>query len=114
MGDAPSCPLSSLCGSPSIKYSFTLFQPPWNACFCALQDDFLGQSLIDDIAHALGTGLRRKGQAALLDVLDLAHDIQGKGVDAQGRQGDIDTLILKFIDQEIHDALADALIIAGA
>ena len=79
----------------------------------AIQDNFLCQSLIDDIAHPLGTGFRCKGQAALFYVLHLAHDIQRKGVDAQRRKTDIDILILKFIDQEIDDA-GELRIITGA
>ena len=44
----------------------------------AIQDNFLCQSLIDNIAHPLGTGFRCKGQAALFYVLHLAHDHPAK------------------------------------
>ena len=79
---------------------------------CTIQDNFLCQSLIDDVAHPLGTGFRCKGQTALFYVLHLAHDIQRKGIDTQRRKTDIDILILKFIDQEVDDA-GELRIIAG-
>ena len=54
-------------------------------------------------------GLRCKGQAALFDVLHLAHNIQGKCIDPQGRQGDIYTFVLELINQEIYKLLQDLL-----
>ena len=68
----------------------------------SFQNNFLGQSLVDHVPETLGTGLRRKGQAALADILYLAHDVQGKGVNAKGRQGNVDAFISKGVDEEIY------------
>ena len=41
----------------------------------AFQNDFFGQSLIDHVPKTLTAGFRGKGEAALFDILYLAHDI---------------------------------------
>ena len=76
-------------------------------------DIFLCQSLIDNISQSLGTRLRSEGQAALLNILDLAHNVKGESVDTQGRQGDIDAFAVEGIDQECHKLL-EASVVTGA
>ena len=68
----------------------------------SFQNDFLSQSLVDHVPETLGTGLWRKGQAALADILYLAHNVQGKGVNSKGRQGNVDALISKGVNEEIY------------
>ena len=51
--------------------------------FTGGQKVFFGDALIDDVAQALGPRFRRKGQAALSDLLYLLGDVDGEAVDAQ-------------------------------
>ena len=57
------------------------------------------QPLVDHVPQTLGACLRRKCQAAFADILNLAHDIQRKGIDPKGRQGNIDSFLLKRFNQ---------------
>ena len=70
-----------------------------------MKDIFLCKSLVDHIAETLGTGLRRKGKAAFLYILYLAHNVQRKGVNTQRRKGNIYCLIPELIDQEVYKFL---------
>ena len=70
-----------------------------------LQYHFFGQPLIDDVTQSLGTRLRRKGKAALFHILHLAHNVQRKCVNTQGRQGYIHAFALEFVNEEIDQAL---------
>ena len=78
-----------------------------------LENDLLREPLVDHVPKPLGAGLRREGDAALFYILHLAHHIQGKGVDAQGRQGNIDALAVEGVDEEIHQPLQLG-VVAGA
>ena len=75
-----------------------------------VQDIFLGKALIDDVSEALGACLRRKGKAALLDILHLAHNVEGERVDTQGRKGNIHALSVECVDQEGNKFLKAAVI----
>ena len=78
-----------------------------------MKDIFLGKSLVDHITKTLRSRLRSKSQAAFLDILHLAHDIQGKSIDSKRRQGNIDCLITEFIDQEVYDFF-ELTVVTGA
>ena len=81
---------------------------------CTAQNVFFPQPLIDHIPHPLGTAFRRKGQRAFLHILHLAHDIQRKCINAQGRQGYIDILCLSvFFDQIIDQSLQLGIVTCG-
>ena len=85
-----------------MKYSFTRFHPPWNASAEPFK-----------ISQSLGTRLRREGQAALLDILNLAHNVKGEGVDTQGRQGHVHAFAVEGIDQECYK-LFQTSVVTGA
>ena len=55
-----------------------------------IEDLLLRDILIDGVAQALRTGLRRERQAALAHLLQPQHEIAGKIVRAQRRQREID------------------------
>ena len=76
-------------------------------------DVFFCQSFVDDIAHTLGTCLGSECQTAFAHVLYLAHDIQRECIDTERRQGDIDSLVFKLVDQE-SDKLVQLRVITGA
>lgn len=79
-------------GKTQHKVEFYLIPAAGKGFAGTSQDILLGESLIDDVSHPLGTGLGSEGQAAFLDILHFAHDVQGKGVDTERRQGNIDAL----------------------
>ena len=78
-----------------------------------LQDDLLGQPLIDHVAQPLASRLRRESQTALLHILHLSHNVQRKGVDAQGRKGNVYHFFPAGVHQE-GDQLLQMGVIAGA
>ena len=93
--------LLRLRGQPQHKRELYLVPAALKGHAGPLQDILSGQSLVDHIPEPLGTGLRREGQTALSHVLHLAHHIQGKGVDPQGGQRNIDALAAALVNQEI-------------
>ena len=83
-------------------------------CFtCTMKDHFFGKSFVNYITKSLGTGFRCESKAALLYILYLAHNIQGKSIDTQGWQRYIDSIAMKFFDQEVYQFL-QLRIITGA
>ena len=78
----------------------------------ALKNHFLRKAFVNNIPQALGAGLRRKGNAALADILNLAHHIQRKSVNPQGRKGDIYALLTEIFHKVGHK-LRKPGIIAG-
>ena len=66
---------------------------------CPVENHFFCQSFVDNIPHPLASRLRCEGQAALFDILYLAHDIEGKCVDSKRRKGNIDTFFRAAVDQ---------------
>ena len=78
----------------------------------SLQDDLLGQSLVDHVPQPLASGLRREGQAAFFHILHLSHDVQRKGVDAQGGKGNVHHFLPAGVHQE-GDQLLQMGIVAG-
>ena len=79
----------------------------------AVENHFFRQSFVDHITHPLGSRLRRKGETALAHILHLAHHVQRKCVDTQGRQSDVDVLASEIIN-EIITQFRQMTIIAGA
>ena len=67
----------------------------------------------DNVPQPLGACFRCESKAALLYILYLAHNIQGKSIDTQGWQRDIDSIAMKFFDQEVYQFL-QLRIITGA
>ena len=65
-----------------------------------IQNHFLGQPLIDDITHPLGSCFWGKGETALFDILYFSHHIQGERINPQGREGNIDSFVLTFFHQK--------------
>lgn len=58
--------------------------PALTKCRAAgLEEIFLRDTLIDDVAHALCAGFRCKGKSRLSDLLHFVCKIDGKAVDAQ-------------------------------
>ena len=78
-----------------------------------MENIFLCQSFVNYVSQPLGAGFRCKGQAALFNILYLAHYIQREGVNTQGRQGDVYTLAVKLVNQEI-DKSFQLCVITGA
>src|SRR5699024_12031952 len=58
------------------KVEFDFIPASFKGFGSAVQNHLFGQSFVNDIPHPLGSGFRRKGQTALLDVLYLSHHIQ--------------------------------------
>ena len=79
----------------------------------SVENDFLGQTFINNIPHPLASRLRCEGQAALFDILYLAHNIEGKCVDSKRRKGNIDTFFRAAVDQ-IVDKLRKMAVITRA
>ena len=102
-----------LCGQAQHKVQLYSIPASLKGLHGPLEDHFLCQSFVDHIPEPLGAGFRREGQAALFYILHLAHDIQGEGVNAQGRQGDIDLFCPAFLNEEIHQ-LRKMGVVAGA
>ena len=76
------------------------------------EDGLLREPLVDHVPQPVGAGLRREGQAALLHILDLAHHVQGEGVNPQGGKGDIDPFPVVLFHQKVHQPL-QLTVIAG-
>ena len=68
----------------------------------AVQNIFLGQSLINDISHSLGSCLWSKGQTALSHILHLRHNIQRKCINTQRRKCNIDPVFAALVNQPVH------------
>ena len=88
------------CRSPSIKYSFTLFQPPSKACPAP-------SKIISSVSPLLITSRSlwepasgAKVRLLFFDILYFTHNIQRERVNSERRKGNIDSLSFKFIDQE--------------
>ena len=83
-------------------------------CFtCTMKNILFCQTFVDNITQTLGACFRCESKAALLYILYLAHNIQGKSIDTQGWQRDIDSIAMKFFDQEVYQFL-QLRIITGA
>ena len=83
-------------------------------CFtCTMKNILFSQTFVDNITQTLGACFRCESKAALLYILYLAHNIQGKSIDTQGWQRDIDSIAMKFFDQEVYQFL-QLRIITGA
>ena len=67
--------LHGFCGKTQHKIQFDPIPAALKGRRSACEDLLLRQALIDHIPKSLGTGLRRKGQAALLHILYLAHNV---------------------------------------
>ena len=105
--------LFRLCGESQHEVKFDLGPTAFKGLSCTRQDLFFCQPLVDHIPHPLGAGLRSESQAALADILNLAHDIQGKGVDTKGRKGNVDPPVFELFDQEC-DKVIQFRVVAGA
>ncbi len=90
--------LHSLCWKTQHKIKLDPV-PSAPECLCGAGQNFLlCQPLVDHIPETLGTGLRRKSQAALFHILDLAHHIQGKRINPQRRQGHVDAFAMELFN----------------
>ena len=78
-----------------------------------MKNILFSQTFVDNITQTLGACFRCESKAALLYILYLAHNIQGKSIDTQGWQRDIDSIAMKFFDQEVYQFL-QLRIITGA
>ena len=68
-------------------------------CFsCTVKNVLFCQTFVDNVTQTLGTCFWCECQAALLDILYFAHNIQSKSVDTKRRQGDIDSVSVEFFD----------------
>jgi hypothetical protein len=70
-----------------------------------VHDILLCDSIVDDVAHPLGTRLCGKGKTALLHILYLGHNVKGKGVDSKRRQGDVDSLFLADFNEKVQELI---------
>ena len=87
------------CWQAKHKIQLYLVPATLECCGRTAKDIIDRKALVDDITHTLCTCFRCKGQGALLDILHLAHNVQRKSIDTQGRQGNIDLLSVTFFDQ---------------
>ena len=71
---------------------------------------FLRDALVDDVAQALRTSLRRERQAGLPHLLHLVREVDGKAVDAQRWQREADLLVAELV-HEIVDKTAETGIV---
>ena len=85
----------------------------YESFFCTVENNLFCKAFVDYITKPLGTGFRSKGKTAFLDILHLAHYIQGKGIDTKGWQGNVYACGFKFINQEVYQ-LFQMGVITGA
>ena len=81
--------------------------------FCTVENNLFCKAFVDYITKPLGTGFRSKCKTALLNILHLAHYIQGKGIDTKGWQGNVYACGFKLVNQEVYQ-LFQMGVIAGA
>ena len=101
------------CRKAKHKIKFYLVPSALKCFSCTVKNHFLCQTFVDNITQTLGACFRCESKAALLYILYLAHNIQGKGIDTQGWQRDIDSIAMKFFDQEVYQFL-QLRVITGA
>ena len=105
--------LLRLRGQPQHEIELDLVPAAAESLPCAVQDLLFGNPLVDDIAQPLRTRLGRKGQTAPADILNPGHQVQGKGIDPEGRHLELDPVLFPMVRNIIND-LMDAGIITGA
>ena len=73
------------CFSRKSKHEIKLHTVP-SAHKCLMRtvkDHFFGKSFVNYITKSLGTSFRGKSKAAFLNILNLAHNIQGKSINTK-------------------------------
>ena len=74
---------------------------------------FLRDALVNDVAQALRTGLRRERQAGLPHLLHLVREIDGKAVDAQRWQREADLLVAELVHEIVDEATETGIVRRG-
>ncbi len=72
-----------------------------------------GDGFVDDVAQAIGGGLGRKGEAAAPPAfLEVPHQLDREGLDAQAGQADAELFVAVFGHNRLNQ-LADVAVVAG-